>query len=122
MGQSNSNRVSHNLESLPNTFRDDQLHQILNDIDEELTGMGFSELVYSGVFISGINVYTDATKVKKRTDVVFTYEGVTPFLQVVTRRVYDEDTGLTVVATSTATITYNPNRTVKDVTVVDTRP
>lgn len=123
MGQENSERVSHKLTDAPNWFRDDQVNQILNDLCEEDTGKGFSEVAYVGAtpFVDKITTWDSPAKTKKRTDVQFSYSPQ-PFLSTIVKRYYDEETGLAVVATTTATVTYNTNKSVKDVDVTVTRP
>lgn len=119
LGQSNSERVSHELSSLPNTFRDDQLNQIINDLNEEDTGKGFSEVVYSGVFVQSIITWNDATKTKKRTQTNFFYSG--PFVSSITKRTYDEETGLVEISSISATITYDVNKKVVSADISLTR-
>lgn len=114
----NSERVSHKLEDQPNYFRDDQLNQIINDLCEEDTGKGFSEITYQGAtpFINTLTTWDSAAKLKKRTLTTFNYSPV-PFVSTIVKQYFDEVTGLVVVATLTATVTYNTNKTVKDVDV-----
>lgn len=115
----NSERISHKLESQPNYFRDDQLQQIINDLCEEDTGKGFSEMAYVGVgspFISTLTTWDSAAKLKKRTLTTFNYSP-SPFISTIVKNYFDEETGLVIVATLTATVTYNTNKTVKDVDV-----
>jgi hypothetical protein len=123
MGQTNSRRVSHKIEDLPNSFRDDQLRQILNDLDEENTGKGYSEVEYLGStpFVDKIVTYEDNSKTKKRAETTFAYSPL-PFVQTITKVTYDEETGTSIVATTTATVNYNANKTVNYVDVVNTRP
>lgn len=110
MGQINTERVSHTLTNLPNTFRDDQLQKIIDDLNEEESGWGFSEVIYSGVFVQTINVWTSLAKTKKRTSTVFTYTGA--FVTGIVKTFYDEETGLVAVSTISATITYDGNKKV----------
>lgn len=56
MGQNNSRRISHDLDRNPNTFRDSDLRQIIDDIDEEISGKGYSEVLRKGVFVSEIEI------------------------------------------------------------------
>ena len=120
MGQTNSERVSHSLEELPNTFRDDQLKQILNDLDEESSGNGFSEADYiSNVFISKITTWDSPLKNKKRSEVDFVYSPF-PFIGTIVKSIYDED-GTLAIAQIIATFTYNSNKTLDDVNVITVR-
>lgn len=123
MGQENSERVSHKLTDQPNWFRDDQANQILNDLCEEDTGLGFSVVSYVGAtpFVDKIISWTSPAMTKKRSEVQFTYSP-SPFMSQIQKFYYDEETGVTVIATVTAVITYNANRTVNTVTVTTTRP
>ena len=121
MGQNNSRRVSHNVDSQQNVFRDDQLRQIIDDLAEEDTGKGFSEVSYNGVFVSQIITWEDDNKAKKRSQIDFTYLPSSPFIETIVKTIYDEETGLTAVATVTATVTYNANKTVDTADVVTAR-
>ena len=123
MGQTNSKRISHELDSHQNTYRDDQLDQILNDIDEDENGIGFSEtgFIVGTPFIAQIITYADNTKIQKRSQVDFTYTPV-PFVTTIVKQVFDNDDDSITIATITATVSYNANRTVKDVNVITTRP
>jgi len=123
MGQDNSTKVSHKLEDLPNTFRDDQLQQILNDIDEEESGRGFSEVSFLAAtpFVSQIITYKDNTKTHKRSQVDFTYTPL-PFVSGIVKQVFDDYDDSITVATITAMVVYNANKTVKSVDVVTSRP
>ena len=121
MGQNNSRRISHDVDTQQNVFRDDQLRQILDDLGEEDTGKGFSETVYSGVFISQIITWDGPLKDKKRSQIDFTYQVGTPFIETIVKTIYDEETGAIAVATITATITYNANKTVNTANVVTAR-
>ncbi len=123
MGQTNTKRISHTLENLPNTFRDDQLRQILDDMNEEETGRGFSEASYiaSTPFVQQIITYKDNTKTQKRTQIDFTYAPL-PFVSTVVKQIFDQDDDSITVATISATVNYNANKTVRDVDVTTTRP
>lgn len=121
MGQNNSRRISHDVDTQQNVFRDDQLRQILDDLGEEDTGKGFSETIYSGVFISQIITWDGPLKDKKRSQIDFTYQVGTPFIETIVKTIYDEETGTTPVSTITATITYNANKTVNTADVVTAR-
>jgi hypothetical protein len=119
VAQGNSERISHKLDDLPNTFRDDQLNQIVNDLNEEDTGKGFSEVLYSGVFVQSIITWDGVAKTKKRTQTDFTYVG--PFVTSITKNTFDEATGLTVVSSINATINYDAQKKVTDANITLTR-
>jgi len=120
MSQTNSKRVSHKLTDAPNLFRDDQVNQILNDLGEEDSGAGFSEILKTGVFTDQIIVWTDSGKTQKRTETTFNRTG--PFITSIVKEVFDHEEGLIKVATSTATFTRDGQNLVLDATVVNTRP
>ena len=120
MGQTNSKRVSHTVTDSPNTFRDDHLKQILNDLGEEDTGAGFSEILKTGVFTDKIIVWTDSGKTKKRSETTFTRAG--PFLSTIVKEIFDEADGLIKKSTSTGTFTRDGQNLVLDATVTNTRP
>lgn len=123
MGQQNTQRISHTLENLPNTFRDDQLRQIIDDMNEEETGRGYSEASYlSGTpFVSQIITYKDNTKAQKRTQIDFTYSPL-PFVTNIVKQIFDNDDDSITVATISATVSYNANKTVQSVDVTTSRP
>ena len=122
MGQTNAKRVSHEIETLPNTFREDDLFNILNDIDEENAGKGYSEVSYIGStpFVSKITTWDDNTKTRLRTDVTFTYTPL-PFVSNIQKDYYGND-GVTIVCVLNAVVNYNANKTVNFVDVTLTRP
>lgn len=111
---------THDLTAMPSTFRDGSTEQILNDLGEEDSGKGFTEVTYIGAFVSNITTWWSAAKTKKRTEVDLTYSPV-PFTSTVVKRFYDED-GVAVVSTVTSTVTYNANKTVQNIDTVVTRP
>lgn len=119
MGQNNSNRISHLIEALPNTFRDDQLEQILNDLNEEDSGKGYSEVIRTGAFVTSIIAWSDVSKTKKRTEATFTRTG--PFVSSITKVTYSED-GTSIVSTISGTVTRTGNNEVAYVDVALTRP
>lgn len=118
MAQQNTERISHTLEKAPNVFRDDQLEQVINDITEEETGKGFSEVVRTGVFVDKIIVWQDLSKTKKRTETTFNRTGV--FVDQIVKEFFDEETGLVKIATTTANIT-RIGSFVSEVEVLNTR-
>lgn len=106
MGQDNSRRISHDIDNKPNTFRDDQLRQIIDDIDEEISGKGYNEVLRSGVFVSEIKIWSEPTNnpspnpnAKLRTHEVFTRTGV--FVTSSVKGYYDESEVLVATATTT---------------------
>lgn len=121
MAQQNTNRISHDVDAEQNVFRDDQLERIINDLGEEDTGKGFSETSYVGStpFIDQITTYDSAAKNYVRSIVDFTYSPL-PFIGQIVKTVYNKD-GTNAVATITAVVTYNTNKTIKDVNVVTAR-
>ena len=119
MGQTNSKRISHVLTTSPNLFRDDQLEQILNDLGEEDSGAGFSEILKTGVFTDKIIVWDSPSKNKKRTETTFNRSGI--FITSIVKEVFDED-GAIKVSTSSASFTRDVQNFVIDATVVNTRP
>lgn len=119
MGQNNTERISHNLEGLPTTFRDDQLYQIINDLGEEDSGKGYSQVLRTGPFVTSIIVWLDSGMTKKRTDAVISRTGA--FVTSIVKRIYDED-GVAVVSTITATVTRAGDNTISFVNVGITRP
>lgn len=116
MGQTNSERVSHAIEALPNTFRDDQLRQILDDLNEEDAGTGYNEVTRTGVFVDKIIVWKDSSKAQKRTETTFSRTGA--FVDQIVKEFFSED-GASVVSAITAVITRSGNKQVVyvDVTV-----
>lgn len=122
MGQGNSDRVSHDVDTKANIFRDDQLRQILDDLGEEDTGKGFSTVAYLGAtpFVDLITTWNSPAMTKKRSEVQFTYSPL-PFVTTIVKTIFNEHDGTTAVATITATITYNANKTTNTVDVVTVR-
>lgn len=120
MGQRDTDRIEHDNENAPTTFRQGTLDKILDELSEEDAGEGFSEVIKSGVFVSQLRVWADPSMTRKRTQTEFTRSG--PFMSSIIKRYYDDDTGTTQVSSVTVTITRNPDNTVADVTVVRSRP
>jgi len=119
MGQTNTERISHLRTILPNTFRHEDLFRILNEMDFEEQGAGFSEVIRSGVFTTKITLWASPAKTKKLTETVFNRTGV--FVSSIVKQFFDDETGSVVEATVTATF----NRTgpfVTGVSVDITRP
>ncbi len=120
MGDTNTKRLEHNLDVAPNAFRSRQLDQILNDLGEEDTGKGFSEIIRTGAFVSSLITWEDNSKTKKRSEATFNRTG--PFTDSIVKEVFDEDTGLIVKATITTIFTRDSSQFVLDADVTVTRP
>lgn len=125
MGQNNSRRISHTLEAplRPNVFRDDQLRQIINDLSEEDSGVGFSEIIRSGAFVTKITIWDRPTNnptpdvdAIKRTETVFNRTGA--FIDTIVKTVFSED-GVAAVATTTATVTRDGSNRAAFIEVVN---
>ena len=123
MGQDNSKRISHAIEDKQNVFRGDDLSQIINDLAEEDSGLGFSEIVRTGAFVSKITVWDKPTNnpapdptAIKRTETIFNRTGV--FVNSIFKSVYSED-GTSVIATITATVSRTGSNQVAFVEVVN---
>lgn len=118
MGNKNTERVEHNLHSLPSTARTNALSQVLNDLEEYIHGSGFQELTRTGVFVTLIEWWDAPAKNKLRASTVITRAGV--FVTSVVTQVFDQVAGTTLIATVTTTI----NRTgpvVNDITTAVVR-
>lgn len=117
MGQNNTERISHKVEDLPNTFRSDELKEGINDLDEEIMGLGFSEVIRTGAFVSKITVWDRPTNnptpdpaAIKRSESIFNRTG--PFVDSIVKTTYKAD-GVTPASVVTSTITRDgSNRTV----------
>lgn len=123
MGQKDTSRISHDIEDLPTTSRNTKLEQVINDLCEEDSGKGFTEVAYVGStpFVDKITTWDSIAKNKKRTEVLFTYSP-SPFIMQITKNFYNEWDGTTIVAVTIAIVTYNTNKTVKDIQITNTRP
>ena len=123
-GGKNSSRVNHDIDQKQNTFRDDNLKQILNDVNEDMEGIGFSEVVYKSppqqVFVDKIIVWETISKVKKRAEIVFNYGTSFPFIETITKTNFKED-GSAGDSQVVATFNYNANKTIQNVLVTPTR-
>lgn len=124
MGQPNTGRIEHLIGQQPNSFRDAELFQIINDLDEDIMGVGYSEVIRQepplAPFISKITTWDSSGKNKKRVETTFTRNGGGgPFIESVQTDVFKED-GSLVCATITATITRTGDKRVAytDVQVV----
>jgi len=118
LGQNNSRRISHTLENLPNTYRDDQVRQILDDLDEENSGLGYSEVIRVGAFVSKITVWDSNAMNFKKTEAIFNRTG--PFINSIVKNVYSVD-GSSIISTVTASVTRTGNNSVAFVDVVNVR-
>jgi hypothetical protein len=116
MGQTNARRVGLNVDTFINYARDDNARAALQDLFEEDTGAGYSEIAYtSGVFVSQFETYTDNTKTEIRTRTTFGYSPI-PFVETVTKE-YFKDGSVIAYRTLTATISYNANKTVNNIDI-----
>jgi len=112
-------KIGKDIISKPNTFRSNNLEQILNDLDEENDG-GYSEITYTnGVFVSKITVWNSVAKNKKRSEINYTYSS-SPFVSQVIKNIYNEN-GDTIIATITTDISYS-NGIIVNINSVVTRP
>ena len=118
MGQ-DSNRISHPIGDRPNVFRDVRLEQILDDINEEITGAGFCEVTRTGVFIDKVTLWDAPAKNKKRSESVFTRSG--PFITQVVRDIFNDIDGTVGVARTTTTVSRDGSNRITDVESVDVR-
>lgn len=113
MGQ-NSERITHDLAKKNNIFRDVRLEQIVNDINEKLTSAGYVEVQRNGVFPEVVTLWDSPSKNKKRFE--FTYTRTGPFITQVVEEMFDETTGMNVVATTTSSVVRDGNNRITDVT------
>lgn len=119
MGQQNTDALEHLLDEFVNSFRDGELAQVINDLDEESTGQGYSEVLRTGPFTDTIITWNSAAKTKKRAETDFIRSAA--FITDVVKVIYDEELGTTVMATIAATITRTGNNFVNTVDVQVTR-
>lgn len=119
MGQQNTDALQHLIDEFVNSFRDPELAQVINDLDEESTGRGFSEVLRTGPFTDTIITWDSAAKNKKRAETDFIRSGA--FITDVVKVIYDEETGTVIMATLAATITRTGNNFVNTVDVQVTR-
>ena len=115
--QKDTQRIRHDVEDAPNLFRLGDLYSILNHLDEEDSGQGYSEVTYDGVFVDYIETYADAGKTILRSKTEVTYTGGV-FVSQIIKRYYENAVEVTRL---TADITYNANKTVDEVTVTRQR-
>lgn len=128
MGQQNTDAIQHLINEFPNSFRDEELFQIINDIDEEIMGRGFSQVVRTppSPFVDKITTWNEDPdsppanpNAKKRTETIFTRAGA--FVTQITKNVYSED-GSSIVAVITGDITRTGNNQTNVVNVNIVRP
>ena len=118
MGQTNTERISHNLATVPVWGRADDAQQLLNDLFEEDSGKGYSQVIRTGPFVTTINVWSDNTMTLKRSDTVVTRTG--SFISSIVKKTYNDE-GIQV-STITATVTRAGDNSVSFVNVAVTRP
>lgn len=118
MAQTNSRRVSHDIDVKNSPWRGDDLQQIIDDITEGLVGPCFEEVQYitNTNFVTKQVTYSDPTKTKKRAESNFSYlNGNPPFISSIVTDIYNEEDGTTIIATVTETVVYNSNKTVQSI-------
>ena len=125
MGDTNSKRISHEIENLPTSFRKDNLQQIINDLSEDIDGKGFVEAIYlavpNQVFIDKIIVWDAPAKNKKRKESTFSRSGPVAFITGIVTDTFSED-GTSVISTATTTITLSGTKQFLSSDTVITRP
>lgn len=124
MGQTDTNRIHHEIGELPTEFRDFSLQTIIDDIAEEISGIGYFEVsreTPADVFIESITFWDGPSKTLKRADCTFDRSNDPPFINEVTKNIYGDD-GTTIVATTVITISRTGNKRINNVTTVTTRP
>ena len=126
MGSNNSKSHSHRVGDKPNAFRDDNVYQALNDLDEEDTGRGFAQVlklpVPNQIFTDKIVTWEDSGMTKKRSEVQFN-RGVpsVAFVNTIVKTIFAED-GTTVKAVITSTLTRTGSLLLNNVDTVTVRP
>lgn len=125
MADTNSKRISHEIEVLPSTFRKDNLQQIINDLSEEDTGLGFNKIIRTGVFVTSTETWTQdpltfPSTAKLRTKIVYNRTGV--FVNSIVKEIFDEETGTIVISTVTITFVRTGTNAVSSAAVGVTRP
>lgn len=113
----NSERIYHDVDKKNNTYRNGNVEQILNDINEDLETLGFIEPTYKDspqqVFLDKITAWDDGLKSYKRAEILINYGTSFPFIQSITKNLYNED-GTAIVATSTFTVNLFANKTLQN--------
>jgi len=120
VGDVNSKRISHEVENLPTVFRKDNLQQIINDLAEEDIGIGFTELIKTGIITDKIISWLNSSKTQKRSETTLTRTGA--FVSSFKKEIFDEETGITKIATINGTVNRSGNNDVISVDVSVTRP
>ena len=118
MGNPDSRSTQH--KNIETPFRKDNVFQIINDMAEEISATGFTEIIKSGVFVDKITNWKTSSKLIKRAEIVVNRSG--PFVTSVVREIFDEELGTIKKATTTLTLTRDSNNLVIDSTSVTTRP
>ncbi len=120
MPAGNSKRISQDLESENNSFREDDLQTILTDLDQDANNIGFEEITRDGSLqVTNITIWTDSGKTLKllEFDVARTSP---PFVSSITKKIYLKD-GVTVASTVTMTAVRNANKTINTVDTSNVR-
>jgi len=118
MGQTNTERISHNLATVPVWGRADDAQQLLNDLFEEDSGKGYSQVIRTGPFVTTINVWTSPGMTQLRTAATISRTGA--FVSNIVKFFYNDE-GVQV-STITATVTRAGDNSVSFVNVAVTRP
>ena len=132
MGQKNTDSIQHLVGEAPNAFRDEELFEIINDIDEERTGKGFTQIIRpvlpAAQFITNIITWNEDPdsppsnpNARKRVETIFTRPGGLPFVSQIVTNIYDK-TGLVIKAIITATVTRTGGNFINSETVTIVRP
>ena len=120
MAQKDTDRISHDISEAPvNTFRETKLAHIVDELDEESQGKGYTEVVRTGVFVTKITVWEDDQKLKKRTETLFARTG--PFVSQIVKNFYSTD-GLSIASSVTATFTRDGNNFMQNADIQIARP
>lgn len=118
MGRTNTKRVEHDNSVQPSIYRNDELSQILDDISEDMSGKGYTEIVRTGVIVSSIILWNSAAKNFKKTETLITRTGI--FIDSIVHNIYKED-GSGIAAYTTYTLVRQSNKQVIEVSTVNTR-
>ena len=123
MGDTNTKRIEHPVDEEPNSYRGRSLKQIINDLGEEDTGKGFSEIIknVSPPFVGSIITWADNTKTLKRTETTFNRDGQGVFVESIVKEILADD-GTTVLSTITTLLNRDGNKQVTSADVTVTRP
>lgn len=100
-------------------LRSVNVNRVIQELADNDTGKGYTETTYTGVFVNTITTYTDATMTKILDKTVFSYSGA--FVSQIVKEFYDYETGTIPMVRQTATFVYNPNNSLKNVTIAMTR-